>query len=65
MRRERTDKEKLYLKCGRRTKCTATLSLLIANAIRTEKTVKTRSHKSKHLRSDLACIDVLLIFRAK
>ena len=28
MRRERTDKEKLYLKCCRRTKCTATLSIL-------------------------------------
>ena len=27
MRRERTDKEKLYLKCCRRTKCTATLSI--------------------------------------
>ena len=42
MRRERTDKEKLYLKCCRRTKCTATLSILIENAIRTEKSSGTR-----------------------
>ena len=39
MRRERTDKDKLYLKCCRRSKCNATISILIKNAIGTEKSI--------------------------
>ena len=42
MRRERTDKDKLYLKCCRRSKCNATISILIKNAIGTEKSSGTR-----------------------
>ena len=37
MRHERTDKDKLYLKCCRRSKCNATISILIKDAIGTEK----------------------------
>ena len=41
MRRERTDKDKLYLKC-RRTKWSATHSILIKDVITTEKSSGTR-----------------------
>ena len=38
MRRERTEKTKLYLICCRRPKCTAKLSILIKDPIKTERT---------------------------
>ena len=37
MRRERTDKNKLYLKCCHKTKCTARISIMIKDPLQTKK----------------------------